>query len=503
MLLVTALLCLTDTAFAQPFAAAGGFDRPVEVAITHGTTRVDLAGSDGSARLFWSDNSGIYSQDFPGAEQVTQVLEGRGVRELAAAEVHGDPAIAWARRDLRTALSEHRVRWRGEERMLLESHQAYRLSLVEAPEGPAVLIARFEEDANVLRLIGWDGTETVVRRSEDSLVQYVASFDEEGVAHVAWLEGFTERGALLGPSGEWKAYITTVTPGGAAAPPTELGFARYQGSESQVAIGLTANGPRVLWPGPNGEVMFGGPGIDSVVVGRGSPVGISSEGEVYWSEGFSIRRRTLRPSTEPVNVSWSPSNITRGELVETGGDNFLTWYGPTRDGLRIVYGATDATPFKPGLLDRVAAAMGWNPWNFWEALVGQLLGALFAGVLIAMVLSPVLWAVAAAAVRGKMARDTTISGISVGALTMLGLLALAALRSNLPQATHFALFGSLPELLTTLALAAIVTWAVRRRSDSEQLIGVLGSAWLFVFLGTSTLAFITFQAWMEYWTRVT
>lgn len=506
MLLLAALLSILGVpALAQPYAAGGGFDRPVEIARTHGTTRVDLAGSGGSATLYWSDNSGIYSREFPGTGETVQIVEGRGVRELASAEVHGSAAVAWARRALTSTETEHWVRWRGEERMMLEAHQPYHLSLVEAPSGPALLIARFEDEAgaNVLRLMSWNGDSTVVRRSDISLVQYVARFDEQGVAHVAWLEGFTHRGAVLGPSDEWRAFVTTVQPNGQVGRAVELGLARYQGNESEVAIELTPEGVRVLWPGPDGEVLYGGPGIETVNVGRGSPVGISSDGGIYWAGDFSIRRRFLPSGEEPVNVSWSPTTITRGELVETGGSHFLAWYGPTVGGLRVVYGATDATPFRPGLRDRVAAAMGWSPWNFWEAFAGQLLGALFAGVLIAMVLSPLLWAVAAAMVRLEAAANSTISGISVGAVTLLAMLAFAALRSRLPQPIHSALFGSVPELVITLTLAALLTWALRRRTDSEQLIGVLGSAWLFVFLGTSTLAFITFQAWMEYWTRVT
>ena len=500
-LLLVALALGAEFALAQPFAAAGGFDRPLEVATTNGTTRVALAGSDGTAQIFWSDNSGIYRRGALAPEaEATRVVEGRGVRELTATEVLGDPAIAWARRDLATARTHHWLSWRGEERMVLESHQAYSLNVVETAGGPGVLIGRLEDGVNVLRLIAWDGSQSVVRRSDDSLVQYVARLDEAGVVHVAWLEGFTERGAIgFAPSGEWNAFSTTLDLDGEAAPAVELGPARYQGSESQVVVALAAEETRVLWPGPDGEVLLGGPGVEPLVVGRGSPVGLSDDGRIFWTEGFAIRSRS-EAGAEAINVSWSPITVTQGELVESEGQLFLAWYGPARGGERRVYSANDLQPFQPGWRDRVAAAMQWSPWNFWEALAGQLLGALFAGVLISMVLSPVLWAVAAAAVRTRWANDPTIAGISLGAVTLLALLALAGMRSRLPEATHIALFGSLPELVGTLLLASLLTWGIRRRTDSEQLIGVLGSAWLFVFLGSSTLAFLTFQSWLEFWT---
>lgn len=489
-----------QSGLAQPFAASGGFGRPVEIATANGTTRVALAGSDGSARIFWSDNSGVYSKGTLAQVPASRVVEGRGVRELTATEVQGDVALAWARRDLATGRTRHWLRWRGEDRLILEALQPYKMTVVEAPDGPAVLIARFEEEATKLRLIRWDGSNTVIHESGQSLVQYVARFDEAGVAHVAWLEGFTERGAIgFGPSGEWNAFSTTFDLDGEAAPAVELGPARYQGSESQVAIALTPAGTRVLWPGPDGEVLLGGPGLAPLTVGQGSPVGLSDDGRVFWAEGFAIRSRS-EVGGEAINVSWSPITVARGELVESGGSLFLGWYGPARGGERRVYSANDLQPFQPGWRDRVAAAMQWSPWNFWEALAGQLLGALFAGVLISMALSPVLWAVAAAAVRTRWAKDPTVAGISLGAVMLLALQALAGLRSRLPEATHTALFGSLPELVGTLLLASLLTWGIRRRTDSEQLIGVLGSAWLFVFLGTSTLAFLTFQSWLEFWT---
>lgn len=489
----------TQLALAQPFAAAGGFDRPIEIAAAHGTTRVALAGSGGNAQVFWSDSSGIYHRDALAQAAARRMVEGRGIRELTATEVAGDPAVAWARRDLATGRTQHWLRWRGEERMVLDSHQAYRLSLVEAPAGPGVLIARLEDDLNVLRYIAWDGSESVVRRSDDSLMQYVARIDEAGVLHVAWLEGFTERATDgFGPSEEWSTFSTTVGRDGEAAAAAELGPARYQGSESQVAIAFTAEGTRVLWPGPLGEVLLGGPGLTPLVVGQGSPVGLDGDGRIFWTEGSAVRSRS-EAGAEAVNIAWSPVTVGRGEMVESRSSHFLAWYGIARGGERRVYSANDLKPFQAGWRDRAAAAMHWSPWNFWEALAGQLLGALFAGVLISMVLSPVLWAAAAAAVRTRWAKDPTISGISLGAATLLALLALAGLRSRLPDATHTALFGSLPELVGTLLLASLLTWGIRRRADSDQLIDVLGSAWLFVFLGTSTLAFLTFQSWLEFW----
>lgn len=466
-----------------------------------------LAAHEGGARVFWSDDTGINMRDALAQEPPTRVVEGRGIRELSATEVHGTAALAWARRDLASGRTRHRLRWQGEERLLLDALQPYDVSVAEGPLGPVALIARREGPVNVLRLIRWDGSEAVVRQSELSLVRYQAKFDEAGVAHVVWLEGFTERNAVgISPAGEWSAFVTGVSPTGETSGALELGPARYLGIESQTALALLGGEPNVLWPGPNGEVLIARPGQEPLVLGRGSPVGLS-DGTAYWSSDTSIRSRPVSAAGEAINVSWSPVTILRGELAqsadEEGRDRYLAWYGPTRGGANRVFSANDLQPFQPILRDRIAARMGWSPWSFWEALMGQLLGALFAGVLISMALTPLIWLLAVIVTRNSWASRPTSSGITVGALLLLALLSLATSRSRLPEPIHGALFGTLPELLVTLLLAALATWWVRRRADSEQLIGVLSSAWLFIFLGTSTLAFLTFQAWLEYWPGVT
>lgn len=520
---------------AQPYAAGGGFDRPRQVADTATAANIAMAADADGALFFWSDRDGILRQQLGAAGNPERVVEARGTRHLAAAEVHGAAALAWVIRDLATGRTTHWLRWRGQERLLLDTLQPYDLSIVEAPSGPAVLIARREGSETVLRMIGWDGGETVIRRSELSLVRYRAVFGDDGVARVLWLEGFTDRNAVGFSSADWTAYLAEVGPEGPTDEPLRLGPARYRGVESQTALSLLEDRPFALWPGPDGEVLFATPGREPVVAGQGSPVAVVGS-TAYWAEGASIKRRKpyvdSEAAPEPAtyigpdsgddpsdgpgadvddggaadiaaeNVSWSPVTVQRAELVEAGDEQYLAWYGPTRGGGFRLFAADDRRQFRPDLRDRTAAAMGWSPWGFWEALFGQVLGALFAGMLITMALSPLLWLGATLSVHTRWARWPTVTGVCLGAILMAGLLALAAARSNLPPDVHASLFGTIPELSGALVLATALTWWLRRGSDSEQLIGVLGSGWLFVFVGTSTLAFITFQAWLEYWTSV-
>jgi hypothetical protein len=492
------VVALGAASSAQPYGAGGGFDRPVEVARTTTGTSLALAAGDAGASIFWTDREGILRGSIDGAGPPERIMAARGMRDLTATDVHDDSALAWVVRDLTTGRTRHWLRWRGQDRLILDTLQAYDLTLVEAPDGPAVLLARREGSETVLRMIGWQGGETLVRRSDLSLVRYRGRFGPDGSARVIWLEGFNDRSAVGFSSAEWTAYLVEIGPDGRVGEPRSLGPARYVGAESQTALSLSGGRTAALWPGPDGEVMFAVDDGEALALGRGSPVGLSGTVS-YWADGASLRRLDPLAGGDPVNVAWSPVTVQRGELAVIGGTSYLAWYGPTRGGDFEVYAADDRAAMRPGVRDRIAAAMGWSPWGFWEAMFAQVLGSLFAGVLISMVLSPLLWAAASIAARTPLARRPTAAGLLLGAVLLAAVLAYAGARSRLDTGAHAALFGTLPELALAFLLAGVLTWWLRRNSDSELLIGMLGSGWLFLFLGTSMLAFQTFQSWLEFW----
>jgi hypothetical protein len=496
--LALALLVLVSSAPAQPYAAGGGFGRPIQLSHTTSGTTIALTARADGVTLFWSDRSGIWRGTPLADGTAERVVEARGMRELAATEVKGDTALAWAYRDLSTGRTSHWLRWRGQDRLLLDTLQAYELSLMESPTGPAVLMARRAGGETVLRMIGWDGSETVIARSDQSLVRYRGVYGDDGIARVVWLEGFTDRSALGFSAAEWTAYLVEIGPDGPLTEPIRLGPARYRGAESRTALALAGDRALAMWPGPNGEILFAVAGSEPRTLGEGVPIGLAG-GEAYWAEGSTIRRVDPLADDGPVNVSWSPVTVQHGELAVAGGQRYLAWYGPTRGGDFELYWADDREPLQPNLRDRIAAAMGWSPWGFWEAMFAQVVGSLFAGVLMSMAFSPLLWLAAAIATRTRLARRPTETGMLLAAGLLATVLAVAALRSRLPAATHADLFGTVPELAVAFLFAGALTWWLRRNSDSELLIGVLSSGWLFLFLGTSLLAFQTFQAWLSFW----
>ena len=492
-------LLLTALAAAQPLPAGGGFDRPWEVGDSSSTSRMALSATESGAVVYWSDTLGVLQRDAAAQDEPLRITEGRGIRQLAAGRVQGDPAVAWANRDLRTGISSHVVSWRGEERTLLEAAQPYEMVVVDRPAGPGLLLSRREQDAHVLRIIEWDGTETVVRESDLPMAKYSAAPLPGGSLAVAWLEGMTERAAIGGAQGEWQAYYAELSPDGRLSPPEQLGEARNVGLESRTAVGAVGEGGAALWPGEDGEVVYSRPGRDPVVLAFGFPVGIA-EGDAYWVEGSTIRRIDLSaPGRPPVNVAWSPMTVELGELVNDGEDNYLAWYGPTRGGTYLVYAADDRTPLVPTLLDRVAAFMGWSPWSPWEEATGQTLGSIFAALLIAVSATPLLWLGSLFVGRHPHARRQTLAGMAVAAALLLLVVLVGVFGTQLDLAQSQALFGTPLQLLAALGLGGLLTMVVRSRSDSEPLFGVMVSGGLFLFVAVSVLLFLTYHAWTDYW----
>lgn len=490
-------LVLAAAGTAQPYAAGGGFDRPEQVGQAGGPTQLAVAAGAQGVSLFWLDDRGVLRKDLA-REDGERIVEARGVRSVAARLVQGDIAVAWVNRDLRTGKAAHWVSWRGEERLLLEALQPYEIELTFTPAGPALLLARREAGKTGLRLLSWEGSETLLLESDLSLVRYRAILDSDGSGYLLWLEGYSDRSAIGFASDEWNAFLAPLDATGRVGQPIALGPASYSKTASRTILRLQDGEVRAMWRGPAGEVLIAGTSGEAVTIGVGVPVGMAGD-DAYWAEGASMRRRDVTAASPPVNVAWSPVTIQGGELVERNGVLHLRWYGPGHGGDYLLFAADNASPLEPGLKDRIAASMGWSPWAFWEALTGQLLGALFLGVMVAMALSPLLWLAALLLTRYRLAREPTVDGVAIAGVLLASLLALARAYSSLDRSTHSALFGSPPQILAILLLAGLLTWLLRRRSDSEQLIGILSSGWLYLFVSVAALAFLTLQAWLDYW----
>jgi len=512
-------LLLATVATAQPYVAGAGFDRPREVGWSSVTTRFAFTATGQGPYVFYTDNSGLYGVDVsepaPLEELPAQeIYSGRGVRQVAATDVGGEPAVAYAYAQAGNFGVPHVIHWAGEERRLFEAHQAYQLEVIDWNGEPGLLYSRLEEGRHVLKLVTWQGEESIIHESDDWLVGYDATPGSDGTLHIAWLEGYVEQGAIGGPQSEWSAHLGVLSPEGVIAEITELGPARNVGIESRMNVQLVDGVAVAMWPGENGGVLVGTAGSAPVRVGIGSPMGRAAA-HAYWFDGPYVFRAALPPealtpgsggeslldiSAETVeNVAWSPFTVETGEAAAEGDHTFLAWYGPTRGLDYLVFATDNRNEFQPGLLDRVAATLSWNPWNFWEAFVGQLFGSLFAGIAVAVLFSPLLWVLSAFFVRIGQRYQASTEGVALGAGLLLLGAAGFALVPIVSDGWLAQLLGTPLQFLACFVLALLVSWLLLRRTDSEPVQGMLAGGGLFIFLSTSAIVFLTFTAWGEFW----
>ena len=503
--MVLVLAALATPILAQPYAASGGFDRARRIAFAGGPPGAAVARDGGAVYVYWDDGTGIWRLPLaaPARVEPSLIVASRTVRRLLAATVDDGVALARIERDPASASWSHYLSWSGEGRLLLNDLRQSPLALAPGPAGPAILLARFEGTDMALELHRWDGITQLVHHSDKDIDGLSLRFDDRGAAHLSWLEGEVRR-TEFGNIAQWDAYYAMIGPGGTVSAPVQLGEAGRRGIQFVTRVDLTPAGPTVMWTTQAGELLLTSPGQAPQSLGRGHPIGVI-DGSIYWFSTTSIRRRPLvGGATE--NVVWSPNTPELVSTLEHDGSVFLTWYGGTVGGGYVVFSANNLEPITLTLLDRVAARMGWRPWNFWESLGGQTLTSLLVALFATLALSPVMFVASLLIARFVPSERSTGVGIGIGFSTVLAVMAAVALLVLGPLSPSMpspqALFGPPGELVLAFALGAGLSWLIRRKADSDVVFELVASAGISSLVTLAVLGFANFQTWSGLWEGV-
>lgn len=500
---------------AEQYVAAHGFSEPEHLGRSESSTRVGLAFDAGNPVVYWYDSTGVSRMPLLGDGGLRQIVEARGTRDLSAVTVNGEPALAVVTRDFGTGRNDHAVTWRDERRTVLSSLQVHDLALEAGTDGPIWAVRRSSELGSALTVGGWARPELVVRETDESIAGYDLTAAPDGAWWVSWLEGSTDQTAL-GAFSDWRAYVARVAPDGQVSAPLELGSAASRGRMDVTRVSIAPPGDvQILWPRDDARLVAtqvapvapqdASGAADSagelqrvdLLLGTGMAIGVF-DGAAYWADGDRVRRQQLEPGSITETVLWAPNAIEAID-AESGpaGELFLAWYGGTLRGGFAVYSAGTHEPFRPGWTDRWAALMGWNPWDVWSEALGQTLSSLLAGVLVTMALSPLLWIVVALLVRFTRIQNWALLGIAAGGGVLTATLLVVRLLAQLPAPAVSSLFGTWWQIALSLTVAAAATYALRRGSDTEPLLGTLVAASTSAGMTIAILSFFTFQAWSD------
>lgn len=514
-LALLALVVLVPLALAQPYAADGGFGRPVQEESSSIAASVGVAVSPaGTVTTVWAGPEGVWRLDrtAAGRSQPQLVTATDDVRSLSAAYVGDELVLTWISRDRSTGIYHYLALLEGELRELFQDSLIVDLHLFTYQGAPhaAGLFRRGGQGQIVLFDLA-AGVERVLYRTSLTQRGLDVLALPDGRLWLGWLEGRNEQGEF-GLISEWDAFVGLVpAPGSSMLEPVGLGEAYVEDERMAVALLSQASDGSAttvwaLWADEEAdlrlsEVMQRDGQLSAVAtsqpVGRGRPIGAAWP-HLYWVTNASIVRQSVdEPHAQ--NVVWSPITIEGVAFTSaapvSGGANDLTavaWYGRAQGGSIQIYSADDRVPMVRTFTDRLAAFMNWNPWHMWDELIGQALTALLIGVMVGIALVPILMIFAQ--ILGKLVsrpRAALVSGLVMGLLPLaLGVyLYLRAFGADTdPNVTSVA-------SLFALVLGPLAGWLVSRRGDREAqgTFTVVGAVTAFV--GATLFAFITYTQW--------
>lgn len=536
------VIVLSASAQAQPYAAAGGFMRPLHVAGPGIVGAIATASDGGVMQVVWADTTGVWRRPLFDVEAApVQLAPAGSIRGLSATTAGGDMAVAWLERDLRTGRTRHSLTWRSRTVLLFETNLEIPMLIGEAAGTPWVLVAPRADGRATLTLYRLtahgDLEEPISLHSTALNVTGIraAGTDAElrGPALIAWLEGRTETSGF-GADSEWFAYVMRAASPGATVPgarPTQLGLADVVDVRQAVAVGNGADGTvSALWLTVDGalELTTLAQGQDALaVVDRqavgeaGRPVAFAGA-DTYWISDAFIRRGTIDARGrlgDVTSVVWSPVPIVEADLFATQGSSgawqvpgspavstvgadsvtTLAWYGREQGGTVTAYASDDSRPFEPGLGDEIARLMRWSPWTAGQEAIGQALTAVLAGIVVTLGLAPLLFVLALLAARARVGVSRpAVFGAMLGIATPLVVLVVVALRFLAADLSAAVSAGSAVRALPWLLLGALAGYLVARRSDNEAQLVTFIAASSAALVATTTLAFVTYHDWAAF-----
>jgi hypothetical protein len=492
-------------AWAQPYAADGGFDRPrallphlerplATLALDHGRPTV----------VSWEDGT-VVVRDLAGDGDARPVGSADGVRDLTVAGSHDAQVQAiWAWRDLTTGRYVYRSTFAD---AAFESGQLLPLVAVQQAGETWVFSHRGRDaGAEVVRIT--PAGEAIPLYRTDLQITALSADAADGVVHLTWVEGFTETTAF-GSSSDWRAQAAWWSPDGRWAGPVPLGDADGQVARTETAVEAGAGAvAQRTWTGSDGiarrwRIAAADPLVDPatgvVALVAGRPIGTTLAdgiGTDFVARGSTVWR-VGDPASPPVAVAWSPVVIREGwTVLDADGVHHLAWIGSEAGGRDVLYASDDRRPMVRGPVDEIAAAFGWRPWSVAEEAAGQLGASLLAAILVSASTLPLLWALAAVFARGASATAARLRGSLAGAaLPGVGVLAASALGAQAD--VLWSLVGGIGTLVGASAVAAILAAWLWRKRDLEATPAFVGAGATALACATVGIAFVGFQGWVD------
>ncbi len=507
-------------AAAQPLAADGGWGRPTELPGAGAAATVGVTAGADAVELVWADQVGVWIAESPAAGpwEPRLLAPAQGVRQVSAGAVAGELAVAWAQRDRTTGRYHHSLWWRGDVTPLLDDPLEVRFDFVALGGAPYALATLRSGGAAHLTLLPLDTRDEalVLHTTELSVRGATYAQADDGGLWLAWLEGRTER-TEFGVDAKWNAFSLIVDPAGVASAALTLGTADVTDQRQRALVTAVPGGALAAWSDEDGrlraallERRSGDPVTLAVTRVSDTEQVPSSSGRllaaawpyVYSIDGTSFRRFDVADGLgEPAaaaavtNVLWSPVTVEGAEFVGATPvtPDAIAWLGRAEGGAVRLFTSDDRQPMRLTWRDRLARAMGWNPWYALEQAIGQALTAVLVGVLGALAALPYLLVAAPLAARTRRgAARPRRTGALIGAAPLVVAAAALAVATGYGGRAPFATGTT---VAASVVLGAAAAALATRRGDREPQATVLIAAVVTVVTGLGLWAFVAYPHW--------
>ncbi len=481
--------CLSLT-FAQPYIASEGFGRPFAFASSQTTADTLIVSEASGVYAYWRNREGLYRHAVNKVKQATEtLLDTQGIREFKVESYAGEVALLSIIQDRSTGRTEHRLRWKNEEKTVLETLAPLSMALAVGEHGPLLAYSQIIDSVDHLFLWSWADGAREIYQSGLSLEKIDLAIDGQGVVYLSWLEGSRDRAAVGFSKANWSVYYLSLD-GQSSSQPILLSTASNRGIQYQTKLIPTPDAIYLAWRGENEGLNLQQMGGQPIRLEPGYPIGIA-EGYFYWSTGASIKRLELANPEQTANVIWAPSPIELADLTLHEGHTFLVWYGGATSKFQL-YSANNLQAAHLGWQDKLAKVLQLNPYGLWQGIGSRIFLSLLTGILLSLGFTPVYWLLSLFGAKLFRHGQAKFGGIILAWVGILALMVLAIFRSSTPlRAFHFL------TILLSLVLASLITWLRLRNLDTEDQPSIFLGSVLTTLISIVLLSFIHFQTWIE------
>jgi hypothetical protein len=325
----------------------------------------------------------------------TKLLEKRGLKDLRGLSSPWGMMAAWGERNLSSddALT---VGWLKNGKLEVEQASTNGIpsakTVLPDKTGPIAVWAESLGEDTVLYLKNWQQKAKLIYRTKLSIGALEAARNSSGTYSFLFAQGYR--------NAQDEKFDAILLHGNLAKlERQELGAAVYTRGQQYL---LTPDGTPIWWwetredqrqaalTRVHNPFLAYWDGLKAVPFGAANPTISSSKDALYWSEKNSIFSANLQKLKQAKQLLLAPNSISFAQYAQTKNKQVMVWQSVSQDGFSSeLYAADTLEPYQPTIIDRIAVALGWNPWYAGTSALGQTAASLLIGAFGVLIITPI------------------------------------------------------------------------------------------------------------------